>query len=86
MFIPGNGGGGGTGGLAIPNVGRNIIRIEDSPAAIISIFIFFIVFIISMLLLIFPEYLFWETMSHKRMQYRHCPELKKVPPLSNSIF
>jgi hypothetical protein len=77
MLITGNGGGGNTGGLAIPKVGRNIIRIENSPAAIISIFIFFIVVIMSMLLLIPPEYMFMEMMLHIKTHYRHSPELEQ---------
>jgi hypothetical protein len=43
IFIKGNAGGGNTGGKggpAIPKVGRNIIKIEKSPATITSIFIF----------------------------------------------
>lgn len=77
MLITGNGGGGNTGGPAIPNVGRNIIRIENSPAAIISIFIFFIVVIMSMLLLILPEYVFLEMMIPIRTHYLYSPEFEQ---------
>jgi hypothetical protein len=48
MFNKGNGGGGTTGGLAIPNIGRTIIRIEISPAAIICVLLFFSMLIIPM--------------------------------------